>query len=87
MTRRLYVITGLVLFGYLLTHLLNHPLGLVSLRALDAGREAFLLLWRNPPMTFLLYGAIALHIGLALLALYRRRRLKMPAWEAAQMVL
>ena len=87
MTRRLYVITGLVLFGYLLTHLLNHTLGLVSLRALDTGREAFLLLWRNPPMTVLLYGAIALHIGLALRALYRRRRLKMPAWEAAQMVL
>jgi len=87
MTRRLYVITGLVLFGYLLTHLLNHTLGLVSLRALDTGREAFLLLWRNPPMTFLLYGAIVLHIGLALRALYRRRRLKMPAWEAAQMVL
>jgi adenylate cyclase len=87
MTRRLYVITGLVLFGYLLTHLLNHTLGLVSLRALDAGREAFLLLWRNPPMTVLLYGAIALHIGLALRALYRRRRLKMATWEAAQMVL
>lgn len=87
MTRRLYVITGLVLFGYLLTHLLNHSLGLVSLQALDAGREAFLLLWRNLPMTFLLYGAIVLHIGLALHALYRRRRLKMPAWQAVQMVL
>ncbi len=87
MTRRLYVITGLVLFGYVLTHLLNHTLGLVSLRALDTGREAFLLLWRNPPMTVLLYGAIALHIGLALRALYRRRRLNMPAWEATQMVL
>ena len=35
----------------------------------------------------MLYGAIALHIGLALRALYRRRRLKMATWEAAQMVL
>jgi adenylate cyclase len=87
MIRRLYLITGLVLFGYLLTHLLNHALGLVSLGALDAGREAFLLLWRNPPMTLLLYGALSLHMGLALRALYRRRRLRMPAWEATQLIL
>ena len=87
MIRRLYLITGLVLFGYLLTHLLNHSLGLVSLEALEAGRLAFLLLWRNPPMTLLLYGALALHMGLALRSLYRRRRLRMPAWEASQLVL
>ncbi|MHA1152762.1 MAG: adenylate/guanylate cyclase domain-containing protein [Alphaproteobacteria bacterium] len=87
MIRRLYLITGLVLFGYLSSHLLNHTLGLVSLEALEAGRAAFLLLWRNPPMTLLFYGALALHVGLALRSLYRRRRLRMPAWEAAQLVL
>jgi adenylate cyclase len=87
MIRRLYLISGLILFGYLLTHLLNHALGLVSLEALEAGRRAFLLLWRNPPMTLLLYGALALHMGLALRSLYRRRRLRMPAWEATQLVL
>ncbi len=87
MIRKLYLITGLVLFGYLLTHLINHALGLVSLEALEAGRLVFLSLWRNPPMTLLLYGALALHLGLALRSLYRRRRLRMPAWEATQLVL
>ncbi len=87
MTRRLYVITGLVLFAFLLTHLFNHALGLVSLEALEAARRVFLSLWRNPPMTLLLYGALALHVGLALRSLYRRRRLRMPAWEASQLVL
>ena len=87
MIRQLYLITGLVLFGYLLTHLINHALGLVSLEALDAGRLVFLSLWRNPPMTLLLYGALTLHLGLAFWSLYRRRRLKMPAWEATQLVL
>ncbi len=87
MIRRLYLISGLILFGYLLTHLLNHALGLASLEALEAGRRAFLLLWRNPPMTLLLYGALALHLGLALRSLYRRRRLRMPAWEATQSIL
>ena len=87
MIRRLYLSTGLILFGYLLTHLFNHALGLVSLEALEAGRRAFLLLWRNPPMPLLLYGALTLHVGLALRSLYRRRRLSMPAWEASQLVL
>ncbi len=84
MIRRLHLITGLVLFAYLLTHLLNLALGLVSVEALEAGRRAFLLVWRNLPMTVLLYGALAVHLGLAFRALYRRRRLNMPAWEAAQ---
>ncbi len=87
MNRRLYLISGLTLFAYLLTHLVNHALGLISLEALEAGRLAFLLLWRNPPMTLLLYGALAGHIGLALRSLYRRRRLRMPAWEATQLIL
>ena len=84
MIRRLHLITGLVLFAYLLTHLLNLALGLVSIEALETGRRAFLLLWRNLPMTVLLYGALAVHLGLAFRTLYRRWSLKMPAWEAAQ---
>jgi adenylate cyclase len=87
MIRRLHLITGLVLFGYLLGHLINHALGLISLEALEAGRRVFQLLWRNPPMTLLLYGALAGHLGLAFRSLYQRRRLKMPAWEAAQLLL
>ena len=37
MVRRLRLVSGLVLFAYLLTHALNHTLGLVSLEALEAG--------------------------------------------------
>ena len=87
MIRRLHLSTGLILFCYLLTHLLNHALGLISLDALDDGRRVFLLLWRNLPMSVLLYGALCVHLGLAVWSLYRRRRLKMPVWEAAQIVL
>ncbi len=39
MIRRLHLITGLVLFAYLLTHLLNLALGLVSIEALRFGRR------------------------------------------------
>lgn len=83
---RLRLATGLILFAYLLTHLLNHALGLVSLRAMEHGREIFLLLWRNPVGTFLLYGSILAHFCLALYSVYRRRSLRMPAWEALQLV-
>ena len=66
---------------------LNHALGLVSLEALEAGRRVFLGLWRNPIGTPLLYGSFLIHAGLALRSLYRRRSLRMPGWEAAQLLL
>ena len=78
---------GLILFVYLTTHLLNHALGIVSLAAMEAGRVWFLLLWRQPAATVLLYAALIVHALLGLWALYRRRTLRMPAWEAAQLLL
>jgi len=55
--RRLRLTTGLILLTYLATHFLNHALGLVSLAAMEHGRQWFLLLWRNPLGTLALYGA------------------------------
>jgi len=85
--RRLRLITGLILFAYLTTHFTNHTLGLISLEAMEAGRLWFLALWRNPIGTLALYGALLTHFTLALMALYRRRHLRMPATEAVQLVL
>ena len=80
--------TGLVLFLYVLTHLLNHTLGLWSLPALEWGRGWFLALWRNPVGTVMLYGSLAIHFLLALWAIYQHRRLLgIPRGEAAQLVL
>ena len=87
MVRRAHLITGLILFAYVLTHLLNHALGLISIEAMEAGRTAFNLLWRNLPATVALYGALLIHAGLAFWALFRRRHLTMPVWEAAQITL
>ena len=85
--RRTRIVTGLVLFTYLTTHLLNHSLGLISLDAMEAGREWFLALWRNPLSTALLYGSLLTHFILALYALYQRRHLRIPFWEALQLAL
>ena len=54
MVRRLRLVSGLVLFVFVLTHFLNHALGLVSLEVLEAGRLWFLAFWRWPPATLLL---------------------------------
>ena len=54
---------------------------------MEAGRIWFLALWRNPLATTVLYGALTTHLGLAFYSLYRCRHLRMPLWEALQLVL
>lgn len=85
--RQIRLWTGLVLFTYLTTHFVNHALGLVSLEAMAAGQAWFVLVWRSLPGTVALYGSFGIHNFLALWALYRRRTLRMPAWEASQLTL
>lgn len=82
---RLY--TGLILMAFVILHFTNHALALISLETAERGRHWFLFLWRNPVGTLLFYGALLVHAVLALLALYRRRTLKMPPREAAQVIL
>jgi adenylate cyclase len=85
--REIRLASGLVLGFFLLTHFGNHALGLVSVDAMEMARSWFNRLWRNPAGTILLYGSLLLHFALALHALYRRRTLRMPAREAAQLIL
>ena len=86
-TRRLRLISGLVLFFFVLTHALNHALGMISLAAMEAGRELFLTLWRNPAGHTVLSVALAVHLALAFRAIYLRRSLRMPLNEALQLLL
>jgi adenylate cyclase len=79
--------SGLVLMVFVVTHLANHALNLISLETAEAGRLVFLRVWRSPPATVLLYGSLLVHFVLALVALYRRRTLVMPPREAAQVIL
>ena len=83
--RRTRPATGLVLFTFVLTHLLNHSLGLISLEAKQSGRDAFLALWRSTPGTVALAASILLHLALALRSIYLRRTFRMPAWEALRL--
>jgi adenylate cyclase len=85
--RLLRLATGLVVASFVVGHFLNHSLGVVSIEAMDRLRIVLALWWRSPVGSVLLYGSLLTHFLLALVSLYRRSTLRMPFWEAAQLVL
>ena len=87
MIGRLRLWSAYVLFAYVTTHLLNHALGLVSLRVIEGGRIWFVYLWQSLPGQVALYGALLVHFTLALWAIVRRRSFRLSPWEWTQLVL
>jgi adenylate cyclase len=85
--RNLRLASGLVLFTYVTFHLGCHASGLVSLDLAEACLRTTVRLWHSVPGTVLLYGAAALHVGLALLAIYDRRTLRMAPLNGLRIVL
>ena len=83
-SRSLRIWSGTVLGLYLVTHFANIALGLASVAAMQGAAPLLATPWRSLPGTVLLAGALLIHFGLALRALYRRRTLRMGAREAAQ---
>lgn len=79
-TRRgLRFASGVVLFVYLTTHLINHALGLISLAVAEAGLDYAMQVWQSRVGTAILYGAALVHVGLAFEAVYQRRTfIRMP---------
>lgn len=87
MVRQLRLASGLILFAFLLVHFGNHAVGLVSLAAMEGVLRAVYPVIASLPVTTLLSGALLVHLGLALWALWQRRSLRLPAPDAAQYLL
>jgi adenylate cyclase len=87
MIHRLRLVTGLVLFAYVVVHLLDLSLVIVSVGTADAMLMAIYPILTSAPVTALLLDAAVIHLGLALWALWRRRTLRLAPYEAAQYVL
>ncbi|MHA6264959.1 adenylate/guanylate cyclase domain-containing protein [Arenibacterium sp. CAU 1754] len=87
MATRLRIASGLVLFTYALFHFLNIGFGLISPDLLERGQEWRQVITRSWPGSVLLYGALLIHAGLALVKLAGRRTLRMPLSEAMQIAL
>ncbi len=84
---RLRLSTGLVITFFLVLHLLNASLGILSLSTMDAVGEFLFAFWSIPLLSALLYGSFIVHIGLMYVGLYRRRSLRMPGWHILQYIL
>lgn len=85
--QKLRLYSGLFLFVFVLTHLLNHSLGLISLELMEQVRVYRSGFWRFLPISILLYLALLTHFILAAVKIAQRRTLRMPISEAAQLLL
>jgi adenylate cyclase len=83
--QQLRTISGMVLFAYVLMHMLNHSLGLASLQAMDQWR--WILSWQFPGGWIVILTAALVHSAHALWSLYDRRVMRMPAWQFMQLLL
>jgi adenylate cyclase len=84
---RLRSISACVMLAYVITHLLNHALALVSLQTADALLELLSTVWRSWPATVLFGTAFVMHFSLAIHAIARRRTFRMSRWEGTQLLL
>lgn len=78
--------SGLVLFAFAATHFLNHALGLFGLEVMASFQDWRLVVTRSWPGTILIYGALAMHMALAMHRLATRNSWRMPPWEAMQVL-
>ncbi len=85
--RQVRLICGVILFGYVLSHLLNHALGNISVDAMQAGVYYHTAFWQFLPVSLIFYGAALVHAGLGIFALYQRRQFRWQAIEPLQLVL
>ena len=84
---RARLISGLVLLSFVLSHFASHMVLIVSLPVAEDVRSALMWFWQTAVGTILLATALAVHVLNALLSIYIRRYLRMPAWELAQLCL
>lgn len=79
--------SGLVLFTFAATHLLNHALGLVSLEAMQAGQDLRLYVTRSLIGTLVLCAAALVHMGLGITHFIRLRTWRIGTRGVVQLLL
>ncbi|MEP1521340.1 adenylate/guanylate cyclase domain-containing protein [Ascidiaceihabitans sp.] len=84
---RLRIGSGLILFAYAFFHFINIGLGLVSPTWMDAFQDSRQWITRSAIGSVVLYAAFGIHAILAFVKLAGRRTLRMPVWEAVQIIL
>jgi len=85
--RRIRLVSGLIMFAFVVSHLLNHALGLVSLELAENALWYLYRVYTSYLGSIALYGAFLTHFLLALYALWQRQSLRLSAPEAVQYAL
>jgi adenylate cyclase len=85
--RQVRLVSGAIMFAYLVSHFLNHALGNISMEALATGVHYHTAFWRFLPVAIVFYGACLVHTALGVSALYQRREFRWKAMEPLQLVL
>jgi adenylate cyclase len=85
--QRLRLASGLVLFTFAGTHFVNHAMGLVSLEAMHQVQDMRTAVTRSTLGTIVLAAALVTHISLGLHKLAARNTLRLPLWEALQILI
>jgi adenylate cyclase len=81
------LISGLVLFGFVLCHFGSHIALIISVPVAEEAFSILMGFWLTQAGTMLLAVAFVVHVLNALWSIYIRRYLRMPAWEIAQIAL
>ncbi len=85
--QRLQIISGLILFTFVLFHFLNHALGLISLDLMLSFQEFRQFFTRSILGSIILGAALLTHMGLVLYRLAMRSTLKLPLWDWTRILL
>ena len=85
--KRLRLFTGLVMATFVIFHLINASLGIASISVMEAMGSVLITIWGSIPGMTLLLGSITIHVTLALMSLYHRSHLRLPAWEWIRILL
>ncbi len=85
--KRIRLYSGLILYVYAITHLLNHSLNVFSLEAANFVKEHyFRLIWKSQVGTILLYGSFIAHVPLGLISIVSRKSFKISTREWLQII-
>lgn len=79
--------SGSILFVFVLTHFLNHALGIFGVATMEYFQLYRIAIWRSTIGTVVLYGAAIVHLVFVLKRIIGRRTWRMPIREALQIAL
>ena len=80
------LVSGLILFSFVTTHLMNHAVGLISIDAMEAVQKLRFAIWNSLAGSILLTGSLLVHIVFALQKFIARRSWRMSLPESVQLI-